>query len=787
MISWSDFENAVVTHLGRDIRRDRDPDQHDCIRAKPDQSLFIAAGPGSGKSTVIALRILKLILVDNIDAPSVLVTTFTRKATAQLRSRILGWGDQLRQVFIAQPTYSNVVSRLERLNLNTITSGTLDSIAEEILGEYRQPGTPPPVVVEGFVSRALMTRTGLFGHGRHNDDDLRAYIAELRGSRWGLNLSEISATLLEIKDRFYHDQIDRTRFLNAPSHQATSTVCGAIHDYEQELQGRLLFDFARLEQEFLDQLMSGRLARFLEGVRFVLVDEYQDTNLLQEQIYFSMARAASRNGGSITVVGDDDQSLYRFRGATVDLFQAFQRRITSQANIDAGSAYLARNYRSTPTIVGLCNGFITMDRQYQAARVQHKPSISSMRNQPYTDYPALGMFRNDLTTLAADLTRFIYSVIHGGGCEFRDENGNRYVVRVDPQGGGPADVALLFGSPREFAASGAPRLPRLLRCGLHQLSPPIRVFNPRGRNLEAIPEVQDLCGLILECIDPGKGVQDNTNLPEAVAVVFDEWRGAARRLLGGNPQPTHPTSLRSFVDSWKTRVPSGGGAWQKREVSLVDLAYKLITWIPAMQDDIEGLVYLEAITRTVNQASLFGDFAGQVIVDPGNRRLECACIREALWSIFVPLATGVIEIDEDLLETLPADRINIMSIHQSKGLEFPLVIVDVGSEFSTSHHSQAFKRFPRLDSSGRVHMQKCINLEDMLMPFSQMGAPTRPPLDRAFDDLTRLYFEAYSRAKDVLLLVGLTSVRDGIPNIATGWDRGGHWHWARGLPNLVHV
>jgi DNA helicase-2/ATP-dependent DNA helicase PcrA len=787
MINWNDFENAVVSHLDRDIRRNRDPDQHDCIRAQLDQSLFIAAGPGSGKSTVIALRVLKLIFVDNIDPLNILVTTFTRKAAAELRSRILGWGDQLRQVFIAQPTYSHLVSQLEKLNLNNITTGTLDSIAEEILGEYRQPGTPPPVVIESFVSNALMTRVGLLDHGRHNDQDLKDYVVDLRGSRWGLGLSEISATLLEVKDRFYHDQIDRTRFVNASNHQAVPTVSDAIHDYEQELQDRLFFDFARLEQEFLNQLMSGGLTRFLERIKFVLVDEYQDTNLLQEQIYFYMARAALENEGSITIVGDDDQSLYRFRGATVDLFQAFQRRINSQLSINPRSAYLSRNYRSTPVIVGFCNGFITLDTQYQTARVQNKPPITPMRNQPYTDYPVLGMFRNDVNTLATDLTQFIHRVIHGGGWQFRDNNGNQYVIRIDPQGGSSADVALLFSSPREFDASGDPRLPRLLRGELDQLSPRIKVFNPRGQNLEAIPEVQELCGLILECIDPINGVQDRTNLPQVVADVFDGWRMRAVSQINSNPRPRNPRSLRRFVDSWQRRAPLGGRTWQKREVPLIDLVYKLITWIPIMQGDIEGLVYLEAITRTINQASLFGNFAGQIIVDPGNRRLEDASIREALRNIFAPLATGVIEIDEDLLETLPSDRVNIMSIHQSKGLEFPLVIVDVGSEFRTNHWKQAFKRFPRLNSSGRVDTLKCINLEDELRQFSQMGAPARLPLDRAFDDLTRLYFEAYSRAKDTLVLVGLNSVRDEIPNVATGWDRDGNWHWGRGLRNLVHI
>lgn len=202
-----------------------------------------------------------------------------------------------------------------------------------------------------------------------------------------------------------------------------------------------------------------------------------------------------------------------------------------------------------------------------------------------------------------------------------------------------------------------------------------------------------------------------------------------------------------------------------------------------------GLVYLEAITRTINQASLFSNFGGQIIFDPNDPRAEPS-IREALWNIFMPIATGAIEINEDLLETLPSDRLNIMSIHQAKGLEFPLVIVDVGSDFRRNHPAHAFKRFP--DNGG-----KSCNMEDELRPYSPLGTPQRPALDRAFDDLIRQYFVAFSRAQDVLMLVGLNSVRDGyltssgrrrdIPNIATGWDRNGNWRWGRGLPNLIHI
>ncbi len=800
MIRWDEFENAVVSHLGRDIRRQSNPDQNRAIRAPLNQSLFIVAGPGSGKTTVIALRVLKLIFVDDIDPSSILVTTFTRKAATELRSRILGWGDQLRRIFINSASHHHIRNKLQRLDLNRIITGTIDSIAEETLGDYRAPGAPPPVVIEDFVSNGLMIRQ-LFNHGRFRNTDLRDYLVRLNGGGFGLvargNLIPAKAAemLCEIKDRFFHDQIDISQFRNSSNHPGGPVVCSTIQDYIQELQNRLLFDFALLEQVFLDKLRDGTLNGFLQRLRFILVDEYQDTNLLQEQIYFEMARAALRNGGSVTVVGDDDQSLYRFRGATVDLFQEFQNRINNQLSVNPTIIYLSRNYRSTRNIVSFCNNFINLDSQYQSARVQNKPPIVSARPQPYDNYPILGMFRDTVEDLACDLAQFIHRVVHGRGVQVQDSQGNRYTIRVDSQRGSPADIALLCSSPREFSSGENPRLPRLLREELRQLSPPIQVFNPRGQNLGLIPEIQILCGLILECIDPNGDIQTNLKLPQIATRIFNTWRTVARRYINTNPQPHNPT-LRGFVDAWQNRRVLGRRSGRvDAEVSLTGLVYKLITWIPSMQNDIEGLVYLEAIVRTINQAALFGNYEGQIIFDPHDPLAESS-IREALRDIFMPLATGAIEVNEDLLETLPSDRLNIMSIHQAKGLEFPLVIVDVGSDFKENRHAQAFKRFPRLNNSGRIDRVRSINIEDEMRPYSPLGRPQRPALDRAFDDLIRQYFVAFSRAQDVLMLVGLNSVRDGyftssgrkeIPNIATGWDRNGNWIWDRGLPNLIHI
>ena len=118
----------------------------------------------------------------------------------------------------------------------------------------------------------------------------------------------------------------------------------------------------------------------------------------------------------------------------------------------------------------------------------------------------------------------------------------------------------------------------------------------------------------------------------------------------------------------------------------------------------------------------------------------------------------------------------VLSIHQPKGLEFPLTIVDVGSDFKDLR-SPKFKRFP--DTGGPPH-----RLEDLLRPYSPLGWPNRRQVDRAFDDLHRQFFVAFSRPQDVLLLVGVDPTAPGgrVENVATGWRRDGVCPWAP--PNL---
>src|SRR5262249_24595181 len=153
--------------------------------------------------------------------------------------------------------------------------------------------------------------------------------------------------------------------------------------------------------EVLSRLRSGKLAEFTKELKVVLVDEYQDTNLLQEELYFELAAACS---GALAVVGDDDQSLYRFRGATVDLFRDFAIRFQAKFGSTPRTIFLTDNYRSSRNVVTVVNSYAGLDAGYQPVRVASKPKLNHGPTA-VAGLPVMGMFRNNIGTLAADLAQ----------------------------------------------------------------------------------------------------------------------------------------------------------------------------------------------------------------------------------------------------------------------------------------------------------------------------------------------------------------------------------------------
>lgn len=743
MLSFSEFTECVRTGVSKFKEHWLNQAQEQAVSASPSPPVFIVAGPGSGKTTVLALRVLKLILVDDFSPKSIMATTFTRKAATELRSRILSWGFYTiqRAVEIAKTSNDNTkIEWLTSIDINGVITGTLDAISEEMLREDRQPREIIPTVIENLIAKSLMRRHVIFKENRYTNPQLTDYlkIIDSRSDKFNIKLNICHS----FAQRVLNDGINLE--LYSKQGEGTNILSTIVKDYLQHLKENSYIDFSMLEAEILDRLQTNKLLEFCQNLKALLVDEFQDTNFLQERIYYEICR---RTGAALTVVGDDDQSIFRFRGATVEIFANFSNRIKDYLGEEWNPVRydLVDNYRSTPRIIAFYNHFISGEQDYISARLPNKrPCIpaSSLSLDPSRNIPVLGMFRSDREALGSDLVHFLIDIFRNEGRIIRLADGTNYSIQSSKQSD-LGDSVLLTYSARELANGGRKRLPLIIRELLEENN--INVFNPRGRELRDINEVSRCLGLMLQCIDPECKIQHSiTTLTRNARDTFELWRSEALGFIDTNPSPG---GLSQFIQDWGSRTTHKNSSWPS-EWPLLELLFTIITWIPFFQQSPEGQIYLECIARTIAGTGQVSSYHGNIL---SGSNYDTRSIQDLIREVFEPIAEGSVDVDEDIMSYIPRNYFPIMTIHQAKGLEFPLTIVDVGSEFSRNHHLQRRLRFP--ENGDSVHI-----IEDQVAQFTPIGEARtmRSQRQRAFDDLRRLYYVAKSRPQNLLLILGLT-------------------------------
>lgn len=765
MITNENFVDLVSRCLGRDLRHPDHVAQYNAVMYADDNILKIAAGPGSGKTTVLVLRALRHVFVDDVLPENILITTFTRKAARELRTRWLDWGLELR-------TRLALEFNLDQIDLNRCMIDTLDSVAQQILTEYRLPGTIAPILAESSASKLIMKRSAfqeLYGANQVTLDPLFARYTFDRQTPW--NRGEALRIAKRLIERLVQDRVDLDRY--AQSGPAQRLMVEMLGRYRQRALETNVFDFTILEEQFLQRMIDGTVQEWLEGLRVILVDEYQDTNPLQEAIYFAVISMANP---STTVVGDDDQSMYRFRGGSVELFTNFATRCQQAIGRQTHRVDMTRNFRSRPEIVGFYNNHITNDPLFAPARMNPaKPLVVASRASG--NVPVIGMFRSDPASLARDLAAFLTDFL----------NQRRVVLGADGReinmamGGDLGDAVLLAHSIEEvnydrFNGTAKTRFSGWLRSEMRANG--LQVFNPRGHALRTIPDVCILLGLILLAVDPRGTIIDDVRPTQEARFFVQQWRQAAELYVATDPPPNDGAALRGFIQEWQNSAQGRATTRFPRDWPVLRLIFKLISWIPGFQIDPEHQVWLEAISRIVASAGMASPYGMQLLQNvPGYDQghhvslSRLSLVRDAL----LPIAENEVDVDEDIMPSVPRDRLQLMTIHQAKGLEFPFVIVDVGSHFTGNWPKQRFLRFPETISN--VVQTEC-DVEPFL-PAPLRG--TRTGIDRTFDDLVRLYYVAFSRPQSVLMLVGcekcLNHTKSCIPNIALGWHRDGNWPW----------
>ena len=770
MIGNEIFKTLVREVLHCDL--DANQAQQETVNHDGEDILMVVAGPGSGKTTVLVLRALRHILVDGILPEHLLITTFTKKAAKELRTRWLDWGTLLLEHLRKEPSLREHIGRID---LNRCRIDTLDSLAQQALTENRLPGEIAPILVDGSASKIILKRasfSAIYDKNKEGLDNLfKRYTFDRKPPR---NRGEALSVAKTLCERIVQDCVDQENFSQAGPAPASRNIVDIYRGYRERLEETSLYDFAVLEQKLLERLRDQSLKNWVAEIWVLLIDEYQDTNPLQEQIYFEIISAASP---LVMLVGDDDQSMYRFRGGSVELFTQFGARCLARTGKATRRIDMVDNYRSSDEIVKFYNSLITGDPDFVAARISPaKPEVVSHRGP--VSMPVLGMFRESPAELADSLASWMDGLIRGRSV-ILGSNERRFELSLSDKGE-LGDCVLLAHSVEEIKynrnGNTELRFTGHLRRAMQERG--LHVFNPRGSSLRTIPSVQQLLGLVLLCLDPDGARTDAVYPTNESRFFLTEWRNAANNFIAQNPAPSGAGGLAGFVERWR-RVSNGvQDSDFPPDWPALELIFKLMTWFPNFQSDPEHQVWLEVITRTVSSAGMVSPYGMQLLQDEAHRDLSRqSFIRDAILAI----AENEVDVDEDIMPSVPRNRLQFMTIHQSKGLEFPLVIVDVGSHFTRNHHTQAFLRFPRSPSN-------VVTMEDDVEPHLENALRSgRSPIDRTFDDLMRLYYVAYSRPQSVLMLVGcenclkygkIGSVKDGaIPNVALGWTRSGAWPW----------
>jgi DNA helicase-2/ATP-dependent DNA helicase PcrA len=311
------LKSSASDRLAQRFASDLNDSQRAAVTA-PDGYNLVLAGPGSGKTRVITYRVAYLI-ARGVPAGSILLVTFTRRAAREMVGRLETLiGAQAAEVWAG--TFHHVGNRLLRRSARALG--------------YEPNFTILDSEDQTDLVRLAMDDSGLFGTGRLAPKPATVQHLISHAANVGRPLAELIASRSpDLLD--WAPQIEAAADAYARRKRAANCL-----DYDD-----LLLEWARLLREFPEQLAAqGR------AFRHILIDEMQDTNTLQVAIAESVAAAGE---GNLTAVGDDAQSIYRFRGADYDNVLKFPDR-----HPGARVYQLDVNYRSTPEIVAFTNASI---------------------------------------------------------------------------------------------------------------------------------------------------------------------------------------------------------------------------------------------------------------------------------------------------------------------------------------------------------------------------------------------------------------------------------------------
>jgi len=576
--------------------------------------LLVLAGAGSGKTRVLVHRIAWLLAVEDLSPHSILAVTFTNKAAREMRGRV--------ESLVGTPA-------------GTMWVGTFHGIAHRLLrAHWHEAGLPQSFQILDA------------------DDQLRLIKRVLRGleldeSRWPPK--QAMAFINGHKD-------EGRRPEHLGDHQADPVAAQLVRIYSAYEQARRTagaVDFAELLLRAHEVLRDNPelLAHYQRRFRHVLVDEFQDTNTIQ----YAWLRLLVGERGCVTAVGDDDQSIYGWRGARVENLQRFEKDFPGTTIVR-----LEQNYRSTGTVLAAANALIANN----AGRLGKNLWTQDHAGESIQFYTAYD--ENDEARFVAD----------------------RIAAWID-EGGARAECGVLYRSNAQSRALEQEFVSRGL---------PYRVFG--GQRFFERAEIRDALAYL-------RLVANRDDDVSFERVVNQPTRGIGERTLA----QLRDAARAGGGSLWRAaRQAIDERLMSARAAGAVEKFLQLVDRLAA---EVEGLELPEQVEHVVHRSGLIEHFGrdrsekGEARVENVEELVTAARVferppdeAEALPPLEAFLAHAALEAGEGQGESWE-DCVQMMTLHSAKGLEFPLVFL-VGLEEGLFPHQRSLEEQGRLEEERRL-------------------------------------------------------------------------------------
>lgn len=647
--------------------------------------VLITAGPGTGKTYTLVQRAIYLIEECGVKPESIFIATFTEKAAKELITRIT----------------NELSDRGIVANINEMYIGTFHSLCLRILKEH-------------------LEFTRLRRNYRLLDAFDQQYMVFQNIYRFR-NIPEVALALpnggvwkqAEAICNYVNnlsEELVTPEELMSDTDLSIAALGRMLKEYRDVLTEGNLMDFSSIQIEAFRLLRDN--AEILEELRskvtHIMVDEYQDTNFIQEQLVFLLAGDRK----NICVVGDDDQGLYRFRGAAIrNILEFPQKFVDGECRVIP----LVINYRSNSDIVDFYNEWMaTTDGakfKFRWDNFRYNKKIEP-HEKTALHSPAVVKLAgvDDTDEWHEKILRFINDLKASG--KLKDYN----------------QIAFLFNSVKH------PRVTALARF-LEENH--INVYSPRSDMFFQRDEIRLALGCLMLMFPRYVQGLENGDFNFLQPEHLTYYRNCIMTANEYLTQPENSKLLKWIRRRGKDHVSLTGAT----DYAYCGLMYQLFEFQPfAGILDTEMGVGVVDIRPTRNLAKLtqiIGKFEYLHRVDVldageyrGRRRIDQNT--ELLFNMYLRLLFdgGITEYEDDS-EYAPSGCVSFLTIHQSKGMEFPIVLVD------------SLANVPRK------------NTNDLMMQIEEryFKRPAFEPYDvTKYFDFWRLYYTAFSRAQDLLIL-----------------------------------